>query len=796
MIKGKVISGKNLNGPVSELPAATRAIQSLHGGNPAIIYDPTGNIGQLPPSVYNGGSNVTLDSDDAMNALIANRLSKRPRSAYIPTGSKTDYMVGSGTVAAASEFYKQCLQTSMLVVPIAEHIPFVNYKMFTQKYAIVSTDYAPGTEADANYRALLQAGRSQASSYARRIANLVHAMKTAILAQTNDTNPFYEMYEAEIYDRVLDYITNVNRVLSAIYNIRAIIGARDALSVGALEKYNQYSTVYTADAVRELQMKINKMAAGVLGQFIDVKSCAQYMQYTTLKLAPSQIGSFRVVVPVEAGYLNRKISGRKFWDHTQTSDGSCDLNHELLPYQLMVPYDTYSAISRIKATLDRLYDRLFTADSTMAVAAMAPFSFFTPVEAVDTDVLKPSEWGSAQQILDANASQFQLQCGYYGTYQGLGFGHDVNGEADCMAMGALVKKRSGDADTGMYEYEAAAVMAAGAAITKSSRFGYVSSSSPVVVFEQNMLGLPSNLGSLGNAAISGPTSAVYCPKAVRKIKKDLPLRVSQQTAGAFEGVGSTLDIIHQGLKKICWVRPEITTSSSSYTRTLKTVPILAAVASVGTVVGFRGQSALDGDRTGATLQNYTNSFFQMDFKEEDVLYHEYDFDNSTVGEAGTTASFSTKKSCPALGDAEAIVVLPGLGLQAGNIWGDVTTVTWPNFIRGQKASSTSYYTVKDDAATAVSKMLSFTSVLGAVPTQIPEFTTGSEWNGPNPEQETASVWKGVAVVGANQDSRLFDQICSDMGAMCMLSGRHDGSVYLDIDLTDAEVSYSTSLETN
>lgn len=353
---------------VDELSAANRASMIPTSGEAATEYQTSVQGASSSNGFFMGPrGQATAPTDEAMAVLVRNR-------ATVKAVSNTYYDETSHDVSSQQLYANALLNAGIIKYDIGEAVYFVNSKMYDAGYAINSADYTAaetGPAIQARYAKLLSGDRNTVNAIHRRVANMVHALKTAILAQTNDTNPFYAMTEAEIYDRIIEHSVVIGRSLAAMTNVRIALGIRDCLNVGGRAYYdNVYRDTYTADTVRKLQSMLATTAANISGKFILAEYVAEYAKRCVISLAPSQVGCYRIFVPT-----------------IRNSTLSTDW---LLTSQLFPIAKNVQLANNLDSVFKTMNANLMSQEMAVINSAMAPFSQFKQLGTPEISDLLPT----------------------------------------------------------------------------------------------------------------------------------------------------------------------------------------------------------------------------------------------------------------------------------------------------------------------------------------------------------------------------------------------------------------------
>lgn len=196
--------------------------------------------------------------------------------------------------------YNVLLNTGRIVVPYGEAVLFVCPKRYNIKSTLTDQDYNDA-DVEKAYQNLLTGGHAVANQFYRELANGVHALKTAILAQTNDTNPFYTYSEAKIFDELVEYHVNLCRAFTWLYTARQLMGMEKLVAATA---YTMYQSVKGKTFSMENQSYIaqlaNQLAGTLAGRFGDLTAVGRYLERSTMCLAPRQGGGLKLIVPTGA----------------------------------------------------------------------------------------------------------------------------------------------------------------------------------------------------------------------------------------------------------------------------------------------------------------------------------------------------------------------------------------------------------------------------------------------------------------------------------------------------------------
>ena len=194
--------------------------------------------------------------------------------------------------------------SGMVYISCAENIVFVNSKMYDADYVPISTDYmSSGVPLyDDLVENMCRGDIRRANLGMRRVAKLAYALKQSVLAQTNDTNPFYGMTLGEIYDRLVDYFVTISRDIVAVLNVEKVIANRLNFQGLAYAYYSQrYSKIYTADFVYRLTEQLGKLKAQLLGEFMEPVTLSHYVKCGSIGLSPVQSGRLGLIIPSISG---------------------------------------------------------------------------------------------------------------------------------------------------------------------------------------------------------------------------------------------------------------------------------------------------------------------------------------------------------------------------------------------------------------------------------------------------------------------------------------------------------------
>lgn len=358
-------SATRIERPLAELEAASKAISQPISPEVRAVYSSLTQGSGVPTGLIDYGSISVDQRDNSAARAIKMHATVRPKNVLF---APINY---SGTTI---DFIRDCANVTFVNYQLGEAILFLNPKMYNSNYTIDSGDYTDGSAA-ARFAKLLTARNTTANKYYRKLANIVHAMKVAILAQTNDTNPFYSMEEAEIFDRMVEYHVLIGRAMASIYNCKCALGMKDAFATGARTYFDtKYSKLFTADNVLRLQQRMGTVAANISGKIVIPELIQSYLSSGVISLCPSQKGSFKILCPS----LSLGASGVKGL-----------LGGELLGSDTLTYVDN-TPINNAIDFFDTLADSLCDTDVNVMTAALAPFNIGEVLPTLDTVAILPS----------------------------------------------------------------------------------------------------------------------------------------------------------------------------------------------------------------------------------------------------------------------------------------------------------------------------------------------------------------------------------------------------------------------
>ena len=188
------------------------------------------------------------------------------------------------------------LNTSVISMSVAEDIRYVMPSLYDMGVDISSLTYS--STQDSQVQGWVNGALNSESALTRRYARMAKAVKNAVLAQTNNTNPFWDMAISEIYDRLTDYRVRVNRAITLWYNIQGWLAAGPLLQAGALALYPQYQSLYSSTFKVALAEAATRLMNALVGNYYDTQSLADYLDMATVGLGPVQNGGVKLIAPV------------------------------------------------------------------------------------------------------------------------------------------------------------------------------------------------------------------------------------------------------------------------------------------------------------------------------------------------------------------------------------------------------------------------------------------------------------------------------------------------------------------
>lgn len=286
--------------------AATRALYTA--GHVQVQYDSTVSAPLISPGFIPGGvTPVTMESVDAQRyshnwddtAYSLSAIDAGDTAGRIVKRSSLSGLAASR--AGDEEKIRRLLNNAVFFrYDVGEHLYLCDPELYKEGAAIDPNHYISGGEAILDYKVerLCRASIRVGSAWMRRLALLVTRLKDAILAQNNDTNPFYAMPKAEMFDRLALYFSYVSRAVVSTLNVGLAVGLKGSLLLGARVYYTDiYSKKFTADAVSHLQEVNSLLRATLATQFFEPYHLRSFMEMGVISLLPNQDGCVRVALP-------------------------------------------------------------------------------------------------------------------------------------------------------------------------------------------------------------------------------------------------------------------------------------------------------------------------------------------------------------------------------------------------------------------------------------------------------------------------------------------------------------------
>lgn len=182
------------------------------------------------------------------------------------------------------------------VYTVADHFFFIDPALYNPSNSFTPANYTATT--DALVAQYATADGEKTSPYIRGVAQLARAMKDAIVAQQNTTNPFYSIRESEMFDRLMDYFRTVGRALVVIQNTRLVLGLQNVAISGMNRWYQTVGrTLFTATNITDLNLAIVEALDAIRGAFIIPAHISEYLEQGLISLMPNQKGAARLFVP-------------------------------------------------------------------------------------------------------------------------------------------------------------------------------------------------------------------------------------------------------------------------------------------------------------------------------------------------------------------------------------------------------------------------------------------------------------------------------------------------------------------
>lgn len=271
------------------------------------------------------------------------------------------------TVASRKQLSRFFYNATFIMMPCGEDIVYLDNRLFQPTNVIDSTRYTDSS--DAVVEAMVNAPSDRWNAKARRIAKLAKAIKLSVLAQTNDTNPFYSMRISELYDRLTDYFLVIDRAVTLTKNLRAIVNMEPALRGAGQSVYSNYKRMYTADFQAQVLDYVARLEAALVGSYYDSISLADYMRFARISLLPAQHGGIKYLVPCAHG------ATVAYEPYIVTSEewgtGRAMYFAQLQPSNnASLPFDKQSILDHIQTVTNRLY----SGDISMMQTGLAAFN--------------------------------------------------------------------------------------------------------------------------------------------------------------------------------------------------------------------------------------------------------------------------------------------------------------------------------------------------------------------------------------------------------------------------------------
>lgn len=352
--------------PILTGEQAGTVVQAGYNLENVVTFDSTASAAIVSGNYYVGGifpQSIELNDPDVLIDVAASTTASQ-KQAYIANGDMNDkptdeeYAVGNeddfqGIGTDSQAIRRVYTNATILYQPMAEDITYIDPNLYLTKNKIDSASYDNNAERDRIVTTMISGNPRLFNPKAIRIAKLARAIKDSILAQTNDTNPFYLMPVAELYDRITDYFTLVNRAVVTCKNVMSTVALRNAFALGAEAYYSQtYNVLYTADFVTRLLEAVGRLSVKLVGQYYDETSLLNYLKYASISMLPVQMGGVKILVP--------NLNQRAIDSYSAYSGGDFILGAELLPASQYGPTTSAATIKQVQdAILTHIEDLIF-----------------------------------------------------------------------------------------------------------------------------------------------------------------------------------------------------------------------------------------------------------------------------------------------------------------------------------------------------------------------------------------------------------------------------------------------------
>lgn len=351
-------------------------------GKYQLYYDVNGTTPVVGGKLLLGGLVQSTKNDAAVIDKIINDMWDQINSAASPI-PYSDYLDYHLNQLNTKRKYRNLLgSVTVICASMAEDITYLDGSLYSDDSVINSDNYKlyddnnqpldAGIAYERYVTSMVNAAKDQYSPAARRIAKLAKTIKSSVLAQMNDTNPFYNMPLAEIYDRLVDYFRLINRAVTLVKNADAWLHAGDMLQVGAQQAFYDYRQIYTSKLVLEISDYLARLKTALVGQYYDEVGLTNYIKFGTMGLNPTQNGSVRFIQPIISNVMPIDNAGAPIAIANKDYTGSLIFLPCLKIHSQFVKTSSYDDI--IIQILDQTTQLLYSADVTRIQTALAAFN--------------------------------------------------------------------------------------------------------------------------------------------------------------------------------------------------------------------------------------------------------------------------------------------------------------------------------------------------------------------------------------------------------------------------------------